>query len=146
MIQQLVDHQEKLTQDLNLQLANTMQENFSQAINMLHDTDINSESLASTQQKNNFSDTIVTNAQLLTSSKLCKIKLTDWKKKPSVNIDNNSIMNPRTGKPFKRYCFSCGYCQHWGENCLTKKSGHQNDATFKNRMGGSNDNCMPNRT
>ena len=74
MIQQLVDHQEKLTQDLNLQLANTMQENFSQAINMVHATDINSESLPSTQQKNNFSDTIVTNAQLLTFSKLCKIK------------------------------------------------------------------------
>ena len=59
MIQQLVDHQEKLTQDLNLQLANTMQENFSQAINMIHATDINSESLPFTQQQNNFSDTTV---------------------------------------------------------------------------------------
>ena len=45
MIQQLTDHQQQLTQDLNLQLASTMQENFSQAINMLQNTDINSEKL-----------------------------------------------------------------------------------------------------
>ena len=62
MTQQLTDHQEKLTQDPNLQLANTIQEFFSQAINVLHATDIHSESLPSTQQANNLSDTIVTNA------------------------------------------------------------------------------------
>ena len=39
VIQQLTDHQDKLTQDLNLQLAHTMQEHFSQAMNMLHTTD-----------------------------------------------------------------------------------------------------------
>ena len=62
MIQQLTDHQQKLTKDLNLQLASTMQENFSQAINMLQNTDINSENLPSTQQANNLSDNTVTSA------------------------------------------------------------------------------------
>ena len=46
----------------------------------------------------------------------------------------------------KRYCVSCGYYPHWGKHCPNKKSGHKNDATFKNRMGDSNDNCIPNRT
>ena len=79
-----------------------MQENFSQAINMLQATDTNSESLPSTQQANNLSTTTVTNAQLPTFLKTLQNK-----------VDNTA--NPRTGKPFKRYCFSCGYCQHWGK-------------------------------
>ena len=33
-----------------------------------------------------------------------------------------------------------------GENLTDKKSGNQNDATSKNRMGDSSDNCMPHRT
>ena len=84
-----------------------MQENFPQAINMLQATDTNSESLPSTQQANNLSTTTVTNAQLPTFLKTLQNKV-------------DSTANPRTGKPFKRYCFSCGYCQHWGKNCPTK--------------------------
>ena len=75
MIQQLTDYQQKLAQDLNIQLANTMQENFSQAINMLQNTDINSENLPSTQQANNLSDNTVTNAQLLTFLKILQNKV-----------------------------------------------------------------------
>ena len=42
MIKQLTDHQQQLTKESNLQLASTMQENFSQAINMLQNTTIDS--------------------------------------------------------------------------------------------------------
>ena len=66
--------------------------------------------------------------------------------KPSTHIETTSNINSRTGKDFKRYCFSCGGCPQWGKYCPTKKSGHKNDATFKNRMGGSNENSMHNRT
>ena len=54
-------------------------------------------------------------------------------------------VNPKTGKKFKRYCWSCGCCTHWGKDCNNKKQGHQDSANFKNRMGGSNRNCLPAR-
>ena len=114
---------------------------------MLQNTDINSENLPSTQQANNISDTTVTNAQLLTFLKTLQNKVDRLERNtPSPTIATNSNINPRTGKEFKRYCFSCGCCLHWENNSPTKKSGHKDDATFKNRMGGSNENCMPNRT
>ena len=49
--------------------------------------------------------------------------------------ENN--VNPRTGRPWKRYCWTCGCCDHWGRTCPVRKPGHKVDATFKNRMGGS---------
>ena len=55
---------------------------------------------------------------------------------------NTSTVNPRTGKPWRRYCWSCGCCTHWSKNCPQKKSGHKDDATFRNRMAGSNANCL----
>ena len=59
---------------------------------MIQATDTNSESLPSTQQANNLSTTTVTNAQLPTFLKTLQNKV-------------DSTANPRTGKPFKRYCF-----------------------------------------
>ena len=83
---------------------------------MLQTTDLNSESLPSTHQANNLSENTVTNARLLTFLKILQNKIDRLEnKKPSANIDNTSTMNPRTWKPFKRYCFSCGCCQDWGE-------------------------------
>ena len=55
----------------------------------------------------------------------------------------SSDINPRTGKKYKRYCWSCGCCPHWGKDCKHKKPVHQDNANFKNRMGGSNKNCLP---
>ena len=55
----------------------------------------------------------------------------------------NKDINPRTGKKFKRYCWTCGCCPHWGRDCPNKSPGHQDNANFKNRMGGSNKNCLP---
>ena len=63
---------------------------------------------------------------------------------PGGDSDNLPSVNPRTGKPYKRYCWTHGCCNHWSRHCKNKKDGHQNEATFKNRMGGSNDNCLPN--
>ena len=54
-------------------------------------------------------------------------------------------INPKTRKLYKRYCRSCECCNHWGKNCLNKKTGHQDAATFKDRKGGSNKDCLPNR-
>ena len=51
-------------------------------------------------------------------------------------------VNPKTGKPWRRYCWTHGCCTHWGRTCPQKASGHKDDATFRNRMGGSNENCL----
>ena len=125
-----------------------MQENFSQAMNMLHTTDLNSNILPHHQQANNITaDSNVTNAQLLTFLQTFQHKVDRLEtNSPSTNIATTSTINPKTGKDFKRYCFLCGCCPHWGKHCPTKKSGHKDDATFKNRMGDSNENSMPDRT
>ena len=47
-----------------------------------------------------------------------------------------------TQRELKRYCWSCGCCPHWGRFCGKKKNGHKDEATFKNRMGGSNEKCL----
>ena len=52
-------------------------------------------------------------------------------------------INPRTGRPYKRYCWSHGCCAHWGRDCQNKKAGYKDEATFKDRMGGSNKGCLP---
>ena len=54
----------------------------------------------------------------------------------------NGDLNPKTGKPWRRYCWTHGCCTHWGRLCPQKKAGHKDDATFRNRMGGSNENCL----
>ena len=55
---------------------------------------------------------------------------------------SSAHINPKTGQEWKRYCWSCGCCSHWSKNCPNKKRGHKNDATFKNRLNGSNTNCL----
>ena len=52
-------------------------------------------------------------------------------------------VNPRTGRPYKRYCWTHGCCTHWSRHCKNKKQGHQDAATFTNRMNGSNKGCLP---
>ena len=53
------------------------------------------------------------------------------------------LNNPRTNQPYRRYCWTHGCGNHWSNRCRNPKPGHQNDATFKNRMGGSNKGCLP---
>ena len=55
---------------------------------------------------------------------------------------NNNNINPKTGKPYRRYCWSCGCCTHWGQFYPNKKKGHQDDASFKDRKGGSSKGCL----
>jgi hypothetical protein len=41
----------------------------------------------------------------------------------------------------KQYCWSHGACAHAGRTCNTPAPGHQNDATFDNRLSGSTSGC-----
>ena len=40
------------------------------------------------------------------------------------------------------YCHTHGNCAHSSNECQTPAEGHQNDATFTNMMGGSNNRCF----
>ena len=54
-------------------------------------------------------------------------------------------INPKTGRPYCRYCHSCGCCNHWGKFCPNKMPGHIDSTNFKDRKGGSNEGCLPNK-
>ena len=41
------------------------------------------------------------------------------------------------------YCWSHGACAHPSSECKSKQSGHQDSATFDNKMGGSTAYCPP---
>ena len=39
------------------------------------------------------------------------------------------------------YCWSCGAWNHCSKDCQRKKEGHQDDATFEDKKGGSTYYC-----
>ena len=62
-------------------------------------------------------------------------------------LENKQNKQRNPGKNFKfynRYCWSCGGCDHWGRKCPNKKQGHLDNASFKNKNGGSTENCFTN--
>ena len=40
-----------------------------------------------------------------------------------------------------KYCWTHGACGHGSSDCVQKAEGHKDEATFQNRMGGSNACC-----
>ena len=50
------------------------------------------------------------------------------------------VRNPRV----MRYCWSCGWCTHYGARCRTPREGHKTTATIENRLGGSVEGLPPN--
>ena len=53
--------------------------------------------------------------------------------------DNATHPRPKIDK----YCWSHGGCDHLSKDCKRQAAGHQTNATFANRMGGSNAYCAP---
>ena len=56
--------------------------------------------------------------------------------KPSKNKDK------KKGKNVQNYCWTHGACSHIGKDCNKPATGHKQDATFTNMMGGSTKNCF----
>ena len=50
------------------------------------------------------------------------------------NTNNNNGKKKRTTN---KYCWTHGACAHSSKDCRSKADGHQDEATFQNRMGGS---------
>ena len=64
---------------------------------------------------------------------------------PPTDSNKNTKINPKTGKEWKRCCWTCGCTTHWGKDCPNPAPGHNNQATFQKRMNGSDKGCMPTR-
>lgn len=73
--------------------------------------------------------------------KLDKLEAKQTSQRKTSTTDNT--INPKTGKPYRRYCWTHGCYTHWGKDCLSKATNHKDTATFKDRMGGSDKNCLP---
>ena len=55
-------------------------------------------------------------------------------KKPKSNFIRNQV---------HKYCWTHGACGHESRQCKNKKEGHRDEATFSNRLGGSDQFCKP---
>ena len=82
-----------------------------------------------------------------TSSDKIQLRMLEILQKIDAKLDNTSKPDPnkKSGKRKRRnlthYCWTHGAGNHKSSDCRNKKEGHQDDATLKNRMGGSNFYC-----
>ena len=159
MIKELKEHQKLMSDNLKSEFNANIMQTF-QALNMIEDRDNN----------NNYQDNEdniapnYENEQLMLAMKDHRDPILDQlmkqmtimqaqlgaltHKNKNTNKSNKDMIapsddfNPKTGQPWKRYCWSCGCCPHWSKYCTDKKKGHKMEATFKNRMNGSNANYL----
>ena len=154
MIQELKANQELITNNLKSEFNSNLMQT-SRALNLINENQsninyqIDEEEMSQNEDQN----------QMLMAMKGKRDPLVDLLLKQmtlmqnqlqglSANKGSNSKViksdkiNPKTGQPWKRYCWSCGCCPHWGKDCTSKKAGHKNEATFKNRMNGSDEKCL----
>ena len=59
----------------------------------------------------------------------------------SKNKESTKKLKPFVRNQTDKYCWTHGACGYEGKYCRNKKDGHKDEATFKNRMGGSNQFC-----
>ena len=149
LVQELARNQEELVQGLKNDLTEQIRSNMVDAMMLLQQapslTDTDSSSSIATDSINSVT-TNSTLATILSSMKSLEQeihRLKSTRPAPTASTNSSSI-NPRTGKPWKRYCWTCGCCPHSSRHCPIKAQGHQDDASFANRKGGSNKDCRPN--
>ena len=144
MIRDFSTKQEQLTEDLK----QTLQGNILDAMMMMQSSASLpplSEDTSTITDTMNSAKSDATIETLVSIIKNLETKLENLTNVKPNQVQHDDTINPKTGKPWKRYCWSCGCCPHASKNCPNKKTGHQDSATFKNRMGGSNTNCYPNK-
>ena len=147
LVQTLTEHQDRLTSELKNEINHNMQVNFLEVVRNLQsysDQEAPTPPLVATEPS--LSANVVTNdTAILQLLKTMEAKINRLEASNATKTKNATTkdINPKTGRPFRRYCWTHGCCTHWGKDCTAKASGHQDDATFKERKGGSNKNCLP---
>ena len=77
-----------------------------------------------------------TQQTVLMEQMLQMMQLMQQQMQQSSSSQSNNKSNKIRTKTDK-YCWTHGGCAHTSKNCRNKKPGHQDDAMFENRMGGS---------
>ena len=77
---------------------------------------------------------------LLQKFKDLESKLESTKLTPAKPNHKEGKKKPRT--LLQLYCWTHGCCAHKGADCRNKATGHKDEATFQNMMGGSTKNCF----
>ena len=147
LIQEISSQQDKMAQDIKESLQANILDAF-MAIKMSptpSDAPSLEETSTITTNTINSAATNPTIDSLMTIIKTLEAKVDSLSKTSvtSSNVSYDDTINPKTGKEWKRYCWTCGCCPHSSRKCPIKKPGHQHNATFNNRMGGSNYKCYP---
>ena len=149
LIQEINEQQQDLIASLKNDINNQFRSTIADAIMMLQQQNHNDigpdiTNTSSSDSANSVTSNITLDT-LLSTIKDLKAELTTIKSSqqtcPPV-VSNNDEINPRRGKPWKRYCWTHGCCTHHGRNCPNRTKGHKDEANFKNRLGGSNKGCL----
>ena len=138
---------ENMTEQISASVTNDLRNTIMDAIMALQQGDTSSNPEPIAPQANSVTvanDNVLQLAQLVKDLKqeVQQLKSTGNNNSTSVETTSKDV-NPKTGKPWRRYCHTHGCCNHWGRHCKNKGPNHKDDATFRNRMGGSNFNCLP---
>ena len=104
------------------------------------DTSHNDTETTTTDSSNSTTSTL-TMETLMSTIKDLKKEVSSLK---SAKSSTNPDINTRTCRVWKCYCWTHGCCPRGSKICDNKAKNHQDNATFKNRMGGNNKNCLGN--
>ena len=63
--------------------------------------------------------------------------LSNNKGRPYKLTDNDGGGSYRKRRNISKYCWSHGACAHTSRECKNKRSGHKENATFSNKLGGN---------
>ena len=140
----------KETNSLSTENANLNQAHFVQQV-----VDGLQEALKPTEEENNMADeymnnvaNMATNNQQLLPTFLQQMQemqkmMNDMQQQLANSQSNNNTRTRRqtTRRNTSKYCWSHGACSHSSKDCNSKRDGHQDNATFENKMGGSTYYC-----
>ena len=79
--------------------------------------------------------------KILQQMETLTLKIAEVDKKGNDPKENSGKGKGKSKDKFKKYCWTHGACAHTSKECNHKATGHKDDATFHNLLGGSTKNC-----
>ena len=142
MLQDITNTVNQRSDELGEQLNATMKANFMEAYKLINENHSNENTpptpapqALAMQSPNAEIMTMIATMQTKMDALTARLASTNLGIPLAESIAADATINPKTGRAFKRYC-----------HCTVKKRGHKDDASFKDRKGGSDKDCMPNRS
>ena len=123
-------------QNSTFQHANIVAEEVRNDIARSEQTILQALSLQATQHQENEQANVATT----NTSEATQLAILQLLKEIKVDMAKKNTQNPNKTRP-KHYCWSHGRCGHKSSDCKNKKEGHQENATFANKLNGSTKGC-----